>query len=86
MSGFVDFDDTPRRGENGNVVIGATPEKFENYLKELLKIAKRNKSEVTLVTAWNEWGEGCFLEPDTRNKYRYLEALNRAIDATKFEN
>lgn len=80
LSGFVDFDDTPRRGTNGNVVIGSTPDKFESYFNTLLKIANKNKSEITLLTAWNEWGEGCFLEPDEENRYAYLEALKRAID------
>lgn len=80
LSGFVDFDDTPRRGNNGNVVVGATPEKFEKYFSKLLDIAKSKGNDVVLLTAWNEWGEGCYLEPDTISGYEYLEALKRAID------
>lgn len=80
LSGFVNFDDSPRRGNNGNVVIGATTQKFENYLKELLKIATEHKNDFILLTAWNEWGEGCYLEPDELTGYGYLEAVKRAID------
>lgn len=29
--------------------------------------------------AWNEWGEGGYLEPDTKNKYGMLEAIKKAI-------
>lgn len=80
LSGFVNFDDTPRRGYNGNVVVGATPAKFEKYFSELLDIAKNRNNDIVLLTAWNEWGEGCYLEPDTINGYEYLKAVKRAID------
>lgn len=79
LSGFVDFDDSPRRGENGNVVIGANPTKFKQNLKELLKIAQNNGSEIVLLTAWNEWGEGCVLEPESKYGYGYLNAVKEAL-------
>lgn len=82
LSGFVDFDDTPRRGKNGNVVIGATPEKFEKYLEKLIQISQNKDQDLLLLTAWNEWGEGCHLEPDTVNKFSYLEAVKTALTNT----
>lgn len=80
LSGFVSFDDTPRRGKNGRVILGTTPEKFEYYMKELLHIAERRGDEYVFLTAWNEWGEGAYMEPDQSGKYGYLEALRRAMD------
>lgn len=79
LSGFVDFDDTPRRGNNGNVVVGANPCKFKEYLKKLLKIAEDNGTDFVLLTAWNEWGEGCCLEPELKYGYEYLEAVRDAL-------
>lgn len=81
LSGFVQFDDTPRRGSNGRIVRGATPEKFEKYMKRLLDLSKKQRKEFVFVTAWNEWGEGAYLEPDECNKYEYLEALKRAMES-----
>lgn len=80
LSGFVDYDDTPRRGKRGSVVLGATPQKFQKYFTELLKISKRQGKEYVFCPAWNEWGEGDYLEPDTVNGYAYLEALKAAVD------
>lgn len=72
---FVSYDDSPRRGRRGTIVKGNTPEKFANYIKTLLEISDKQHKEFIFLTAWNEWGEGAYLEPDTLNKYSYLESL-----------
>ena len=72
---FVSYDDTPRRGQRGIVINGSTPEKFKSYLKRLADISKIQNKEYIFVTAWNEWGEGAYLEPDKVNGLRYLEAI-----------
>ena len=78
--GFVRYDDTPRRGNNANVIIGDTPEKFYKYMKKLIYLSNTQKKPFIYLTAWNEWGEGAYLEPDSETGYLYLEALKRAID------
>ena len=57
------------------------PEKFEKYMRDLIRISKKQNKEYVFLTAWNEWGEGAYLEPDEENGYAYLEALKRAIDS-----
>lgn len=76
--GFVSYDDSPRRGDKGKVVVGSSPQKFKNYLEKLLNISTQQKKEFVFITAWNEWGEGAYLEPDSICKYEYLEALKSA--------
>lgn len=85
LSGFVDFDDTPRRGNLARIMKGASPGKFGRYLKELIQISQKQNKEYVFVTAWNEWGEGAYLEPDETNGYAYLEALKAAIDECRAE-
>ena len=80
LSGFVNYDDTPRRGRQGTLFKGATPEKFGQYIYQLAKIARSKNQEFIFITAWNEWAEGAYLEPDTINEYAYLEQLKMAID------
>lgn len=74
---FVAYDDTPRRGKQGRVVTGASPEKFQKYIAELMIICQKQKKEYILLTAWNEWGEGAMLEPTEKEGYGYLEALKK---------
>ncbi|WP_105142551.1 glycoside hydrolase family 99-like domain-containing protein [Streptococcus suis] len=77
---FVDWDNTPRRGDRGRVCLGSTPEKFQHYMIEQIKNVNENyQNDMLFIFAWNEWAEGGYLEPDERNKYGYLEALKAAL-------
>lgn len=80
---FVNWDNTPRRGARGSVVDGATPLKFKKYLKQQIIHAKKDyKQDMMFVFAWNEWGEGGYLEPDERYGYGYLNAVYEALKET----
>ena len=72
---FCGYDDSPRRGSHSTVVYGRTPQKFEFFLTELLRKAEKNESNFVIINAWNEWGEGMYLEPDENNRFDYLEAV-----------
>ena len=78
--GFVDWDNTPRRGRKGKVLIGATPQKFEQYMERLIIRARDlYHSDEIVLFAWNEWSEGGYLEPDEKYGYAYLNALKQAL-------
>lgn len=77
---FVAYDDSPRRGGNGAIIVqGSSPAKFERYFRKLYRISSAQKKEFIFITAWNEWGEGAYLEPDSENGYEFLFALKKAI-------
>lgn len=80
--GFVMWDNTARN-KSGMVFNGATPEKFEKYMIELLQ--KPSALDLVFINAWNEWGEGAYLEPDQRYGYSYLQALSNAVNYVKNE-
>ena len=76
--GFVNYDDTPRRGGKGVVIENATPELFKKNVSKLIKKNEENGNEIKFINAWNEWGEGMYLEPDVDHGYAYLQALKEA--------
>lgn len=82
-SAFTDWDNTPRRGNKGSVMKGASPEKFEKYLERLIiKSNQKYDTDMMFLFAWNEWAEGGYLEPDKLNGYGYLNAIGKALEAT----
>lgn len=77
---FVNWDNSPRYHERGQVYIGANPEKFKKYFSAQIKRTKEvYHKDMMFIFAWNEWGEGGYLEPDEENKYGYLEAVRDAL-------
>ncbi|MCX5663040.1 MAG: glycoside hydrolase family 99-like domain-containing protein [Planctomycetota bacterium] len=58
-----------------------TPAAFEAALREArARLEKRPVGQrILTVNAWNEWTEGSYLEPDTVNGMKYLEAIKRVF-------
>ena len=74
------WDNTPRRGREATVFIGSSPEGFYRWLKWAHGRAIRSlpaSHRLVFMNAWNEWGEGAYLEPDTDTGFQYLEAIAR---------
>lgn len=76
---FVGWDNTPRRGRNGVVIVNGTPARFERSLADLVGRVQSRPFEERFVflNAWNEWAEGNYLEPDSQNGRSFLEAVRR---------
>ena len=74
---FVNWDNSPRKNKKATIYIGFTIEKFYRYLITLGKKAKNEEEngQFVFINAWNEWAEGAYLEPDTKQKYNYLKAV-----------
>lgn len=71
---FVDWDNTPRN-RNGVSYVGFSMEKFERNMRALLHRAKAEKKPMVFINAWNEWGEGAYLEPDEHYGNARLETI-----------
>jgi len=80
----VRWDNSPRRGADGVVLLGSTPEVFRRSLdRAIAETEARHEGQERLVwvNAWNEWGEGNHLEPDLTCGHNYLAALRSANTA-----
>src|SRR5438477_9101992 len=78
------WDNTPRSGRNGGVLVGATPELFRRVLGNNIELLQDRPPERRLVflKAWNEWAEGNHLEPDLKFGTGFLQAVREALGAT----
>lgn len=60
-----------------NTISGNTPERFKEALtmaRDRL-LAQKGGLKILNINCWNEWTEGSYLEPDTVNKFGYLDAV-----------
>lgn len=77
---FPSWDNDGRRQGASSVVHGSTPQKFGNWLGKLVEAIDTHETgtgNLVCINAWNEWGEGAYLEPDRRYGFAYLNALQK---------
>lgn len=83
FTGISGYDDTPRRGKSGECFINNTPTIFQKNFEKLLVKSIQCGNELVFINAWNEWGEGMYLEPDEKHLYKYLSAIYNAKENIK---
>lgn len=66
-----EWDNTPRHGINGYVILPPHKEKIIEYLNCI------KDEKMLIINAWNEWAEGMVLEPTQENGYYYLEMIKK---------
>lgn len=78
------WDNEARKPGRGHVYQGSTPAIYRDWLAHLCRTTEARYSEpeerLVFINAWNEWGEGAYLEPDRRYGYAYLEATRDALE------
>jgi len=76
------WDNTPRRQNTGVTILNSTPEYFGLWLQFLRAwnrdVHQGNDAAFIFVNAWNEWGEGCHLEPDLKWGLAWLDEISRS--------
>jgi hypothetical protein len=83
------WDNSPRYGKDGSLFINSSPRIFKKVVKAVLDTVKEKPPErrIVILNCWNEWAEGCYVEPDLKYGRGYLEALKEAIaEAVSREN
>jgi len=80
---FPSWDNTARFGHRSLVVLDGNPGTYERWLRSAASktVSERAPGDRLLfINAWNEWAEGCHLEPDQRFGLAFLEATRRVKD------
>lgn len=78
------WDSRPWHGENNLVRFGRTPELFKKHLTDARRLlesgsVKAGTPKAILVEAWNEWGEGSYIEPHAEFGFGYLDAVRETF-------
>lgn len=85
---FVNWDNSPRRGENGIIIRNSNPDIFKTYLlsaiEKFMTMDFSGEENLIFINAWNEWAEGNHLEPDLKNGFGYLNALKEVVKKVNY--
>jgi hypothetical protein len=76
------WDNTARRRNKSSVWINSSPESYYDWLSQVCSFLRRDRPQedrFVFVNAWNEWAEGCHLEPDRLYSYAWLNATRLAL-------
>ena len=75
------WDRSPRVGKAEGIYINATPDNFQKHVEDAVEIVNKRAFEHKLIflRAWNEWGEGNYVEPDRKYGHGFLDAIRKAI-------
>jgi Glycosyltransferase WbsX len=79
---FPSWDNSPRRKSGQTVFVNSAPEKYAFWLSQIGRYTLEHftgDERLLFINAWNEWGEGCHLEPDERYGTRHLEATRLGL-------
>jgi len=82
---FPMWDNSARRKMNAVIFKDAAPALYKSWLQHTLQSSKSMGQNFVFINAWNEWAEGCHLEPCQKWGTQYLEATKQAIEACSFD-
>ncbi len=81
---FPSWDNSPRKRFNATIIQNDDAVLYGAFLESACARVQDfgEEEQIVFINAWNEWAEGCHLEPDMRNDRRFLEATKRVLEKT----
>ena len=79
---MTEFDNSPRKKEASSIFKNYSPEQFYMVNKKIIEWTRNRydkNNRFIFINAWNEWGEGAYLEPDTKYGYASINSLSKAL-------
>lgn len=81
---FPSWDNSARR-KTPTVIQNDNPDYYEKWLSHALSCVQHypEMEQFVFINAWNEWAEGCHLEPDQKNGRSFLDKTLSAVENNK---
>jgi hypothetical protein len=81
---FPSWDNTVRR-TSATIIENHDASQYRRWLEDAVaRVSKRvPEQRLVFLNAWNEWAEGCHLEPDQQHGHAFLEATASALGLRK---
>jgi lipopolysaccharide biosynthesis protein len=79
---MLEFDNSPRKKNEYVIYENYSPEQFYMNNKKIIEWTRSRydkKNRFIFINAWNEWGEGTYLEPDKKYGYASINSLSKAL-------
>lgn len=75
------WDRTPRQGKLAEIYVNSEPALFKKHLEETISFVKDKTPEhkIVFLQAWNEWGEGNYIEPDLKYGDAFLKVIKECV-------
>lgn len=83
------WDNSARRKDSCVTFAEYSPEYFYYWLKLIIDETRKTydaNNRFIFVNAWNEWGEGTYLEPDKKYGYTNINTLSKALYDMPYDN
>ena len=75
------WDHSPRSTGKGLILHNSTPKLFGKHVRDVFKLLKeKDDYNFIFLKSWNEWGEGNYMEPDTKWGKQYITTLRKELD------
>lgn len=75
------WDNAARKRVDADVYQNDDPRAYGRWLRAAMATVRNRprSQQLVFINAWNEWAEGCHLEPDTRHGLRFLQETRAAL-------
>lgn len=79
---FPSWDNTARTNSRAVAILGGEPNNYSAWLSQTIRNTKNDfpdEQRFVFINAWNEWAEGCHLEPDRMYGMQFLESTKKVV-------
>jgi len=79
---FPSWDNSSRKKRDATIIQNQDEELFGKWFYQAINSVRTydDSEQIVFINAWNEWAEGCHLEPDQKNGKKFLEVIRSVLN------